>query len=106
MKPPSATAGDRQIDYLVPGESGCACLKASPAGRRIPLECPGAGSALEQLPLEAASGAVITLEPQVQVRLGFFLHQSMEGRGIIEGGWICSWGGKSPCRIMHFVTVS
>lgn len=64
-KLPSATAGDRQIDYFLLGESGCACLKASPAGRRIPLECPGAGSALEQLPLKAASGAEPALEAQV-----------------------------------------
>lgn len=64
-KLPSATAGDKQIDYLLLGESGCACLKASPAGRRIPLECPGAGSALEQLPLRDASGAEPALEAQV-----------------------------------------
>ncbi|XP_039411030.1 ADP-ribosylation factor-like protein 13B isoform X1 [Corvus cornix cornix] len=64
-KLPSASAGDKQIDYLLLGESGCACLKASPAGRRIPLECPGAGSALEQLPLKDASGAEPALEAQV-----------------------------------------
>lgn len=36
-----------------------------------------------------------------ECRLCFLLHQSVEGRGITEGRWICLWGGKKAPHMQN-----
>lgn len=56
------------------------------------------GAQEQEVPWSSSAEKLQVEQWRHKCKLHFLLHQSMEGRGIIEGRWICSWREKKALQ--------